>query len=63
MKEDYKEYNLLTKRLLEEGYSAEHHPDHVRVGVFSLLEILYKHAGASSGSCAGWRSHVAGENP
>ncbi len=33
MKEDYKEYNLLTKRLLEEGYSAEHHPDHVRVDV------------------------------
>ena len=33
MKEDYKEYNLLTKRLLEEGYSAEHHPDYVRVDV------------------------------
>ena len=33
MKEDYKEYNLLTKQLLEEGYSAEHHPDHVRVDV------------------------------
>ena len=33
MKENYKEYNLLTKRLLEEGYSAEHHPDHVRVDV------------------------------
>lgn len=34
MKEKYhEEYNLLTRRLLEEGYSAEHHPDYVRVDV------------------------------
>ena len=34
MKEkEHEEYNALTKRLLEEGYSAEHHPDYVRVDV------------------------------
>jgi hypothetical protein len=27
-----KEYNLLTKRLLAEGYTAENHPDYVKVG-------------------------------
>ena len=30
---EYEEYNALTKRLLEEGYSAEHHPDYVRVDI------------------------------
>lgn len=30
---EHEEYNALTKRLLEEGYSAEHHPDYVRVDV------------------------------
>ena len=34
MKEnEYKEYNALTKRLLAEGYTADRHPDHVRVDV------------------------------
>ena len=43
MKENYKEYNLLTKRLLEEGYSAEHHPDHVRVDVPMCQEKTLEH--------------------
>ena len=30
---EHEEYNALTKRLLEEGYSAEHHSDYVRVDV------------------------------
>ena len=30
---EHEEYNALTKRLLEEGYIAEHHPDYVRVDV------------------------------
>ena len=30
---EHNEYNALTKRLLEEGYNAEHHPDYVRVDV------------------------------
>ncbi len=30
---EHEEYNTLTKRLLEEGYLAEHHPDYVRVDV------------------------------
>ena len=34
----HKEYNLLTQRLLEEGYSAEHHPDYVRVDVPARAE-------------------------
>ena len=29
----YKEYNALTKRLLAEGHTADHHPDYVRVDV------------------------------
>ena len=34
MKEnEYKEYNILTKRLLAEGYTADRHPDYVRVDV------------------------------
>lgn len=34
MKEEYhKDYNLLTKRLLEVGYSADNHPDHVKIDV------------------------------
>ena len=27
------EYNALTKRLLEEGYTVDNHPDYVRVDV------------------------------
>ena len=30
---EHNEYNALTKRLLEEGYSTEGHPDYVRVDV------------------------------
>ena len=30
---EHEKYNALTKRLLEEGYSAEDHPDYVRVDV------------------------------
>ncbi|EOS49441.1 hypothetical protein C809_01676 [Lachnospiraceae bacterium MD335] len=30
---EHEKYNALTKRLLEEGFSAEHHPDYVRVDV------------------------------
>ena len=30
---EHNEYNVLTKRLLEEGYSAEDHPGYVRVDV------------------------------
>lgn len=30
---EHEEYNALTKRLLEKGYSAEHHPEYVRADV------------------------------
>ncbi len=30
---EHEEYNALTKRLLEEGYTVDNHPDYVRVDV------------------------------
>lgn len=33
-----KEYNLLTRRLLAEGYTAENHPDYVKVGGYGFRD-------------------------
>ncbi len=38
-----RKYNALTKWLLEEGYSAGHHPDYVRVDVPMWQEKTLDH--------------------
>lgn len=36
--QSHKEYNLLTKRLLEKGYTIDYHPDYVKVDILSYEE-------------------------
>lgn len=39
-KKYHKEYNLLTKRLLEKSYTAENYPDYVKIGVYGSEKSL-----------------------